>query len=380
MELDKIHNSSQKDFLESVYVLSHSKGTFSAYEKALSNKNKTGFCDFIKEKYNLDEFELVEKIKENSLDVYKILREFVVFLDLSGYKPSSIKSRLAAVKGYLRHLGIKIYSEDCRHSVRLPKNIMRKEEPLTKEMLLRLLRNSTPKLQTVILVAVASGMRIGEIVQLQIRDIDFEYKPTKIRIRAETTKTREERETFLTEEATNSLKDYLKRFFNWKEGERNENLKSQIIFGRTSLSSHKIKLDKNDKKDPFMKAENVLQKALYRQIRRIPDLSRDNENGRKVIHFHAFRKYFRTVVGNACGRDFAEALIGHKFYLSTYYNLSEAQKKELYLKAEPYLTISDLTKVEANLKDVMKKYDELETKYNNLMNRFDEISIKVLNK
>lgn len=49
----------------------------------------------------------------------------------------------------------------------------------------------------------------------------------------------------------------------------------------------------------------------------------------------------RTVVENACGRDFAEAMIGHKFYLSTYYNLSEAQKKELYLKAEPYLTISN---------------------------------------
>ena len=43
----------------------------------------------------------------------------------------------------------------------------------------------------------------------------------------------------------------------------------------------------------------------------------------------------RTAVGNVCGRDFAEALIGHGFYMDTCYVLSDAQKQELYLKAEP---------------------------------------------
>ncbi len=88
-------------------------------------------------------------------------------------------------------------------SVKLPKRIKHREEPLTKEIhcqvTSRVYRSS---LHTAILVAIASGMRIGEIVQLKISDIDFESRPTKIRIRADTTKTKQSRETFLTNEAT----------------------------------------------------------------------------------------------------------------------------------------------------------------------------------
>jgi hypothetical protein len=59
-------------------------------------------------------------------------------------------------------------------------------------------------------------------------------------------------------------------------------------------------------------------------------------------------------VGNVCGRNFAEAIIGHDFYMDTYYNLSTEDRRKLYLKAEPYLTISDTTVVEKNIKDLEK--------------------------
>lgn len=342
-----------ESYLDYVYMLSHSNSTRKSYRSAVLS-----FQEFLSEKYGLNEFDAIVKIKGQELDVYMILREFVISLDKAGYAPSSIRGFLAIAKGYLRYLGIKIYAEDCKYTVKVPKPVTTREEPLTKEMLVRLLRNLTPKLQTVVLVAVATGMRIGEIVQLRIADVDFSYKPVKIKIRAETTKTRESRETFLTEEAANSLKDYLRRFYGWKEGANNEHLNDQIIFGRTSLGS----VSKKPVKDKTHSAVNLLQKMLFHQITKISDLSKNNENGRKAIHFHAFRKYFRTVVGNACGRDFAEAMIGHKFYLSTYYNLSEAHKKELYLKAEPYLTMSDYSKVDKTLQEMSDRQKELERK------------------
>ncbi|MDE1770943.1 MAG: hypothetical protein KGI28_10405, partial [Thaumarchaeota archaeon] len=152
------------------------------------------------------------------------------------------------------------------------------------------------------------------------------------------------------------------------DGANNEHLKDQIIFGRTSLST----VSRKPAKDKTHSTVNLLQKTLFHQIVKIPDLSKNNENGRKSIHFHAFRKYFRTVVGNACGRDFAEALIGHKFYLSTYYNLSEAQKKELYLKAEPYLTISDYAKIEQTIQDLTERCKELEA----WKNSFEQYAIQ----
>jgi len=367
-----------EDYLSSLYILSHSESTVSSYRMAIINKNKVGFRDFLHQKYNLDEIQLADKIKNGDLDTYKILKEFVIFLDKFGYKPKSIQGRMAAVKGYLRHLGVKVHSEDYKQNVRLPKTLRHREEPMTKEIILRVLRNVPPKIQTVILVLTASGMRIGELVQLKLSDIDFGTNPTTIRLRAETTKTREARETFLTSEATNSLKDYLRRYFGWKDGQENEHLKDVAIFGRTSLVKSK-KRTPDTKQSSYLLMSGLLMKILSYYLDKVPGLDNKNSNGRRVIHFHAFRKFFRTTVGNVCGRDFAESLIGHHFYMDTYYNMTSEKQREMYLKAEPYLTISDATKMESSLKYLSEKYQKLEAKYNNLMMRLDEISIPTPN-
>ncbi len=223
-------HSDLEEYLDSVYTTSHSTSTVSNYKVGI-----TKFQKFLREKYDLNEIELVSKVKAEELDIYKIFRDWIVALDKAGYKPKSLRVCVPAVKGYLRYLGIKIYTEDFRTLVKMPRIILVREEGLTKDMVIRVLRNAPAKLQTVILVAIASGMRLGEIVQLKISDIDFESNPTRIRVRGETSKGRENRETFLTSEATKSLKDYLKRFFGWKEGENNEHLKDKPIFGRISL-------------------------------------------------------------------------------------------------------------------------------------------------
>lgn len=364
-----------QDFLSEVYVLSHSQSSVSTYKIAITNKNKTGFCDFIKTKYNCNEFDLVTSIKKGELDVYNILKEFVLFLDRSNYGSKSIQLRLAATKGYLRHLGIKIYSEDLKQMVRVPKIVRRREKPLTKEIIQRVLRNVSPKLQTVILVLASSGMRIGELVQLRLSDIDFTTKPITIQIRAETTKTRESRETFLTTEASDSLKDYLRRHFKWEEELPNSNLKNMFLFGRTCMASRKFDPEKINTDSHA--ACNLLMKILSNALKKIPELNENNENGRKVVHFHALRKFFRTMVGNACGRDFAEALIGHRFYMDTYYQLPEEKKRQMYLDAEPYLTISDFKSVEKNIKKLSEKNTQLEEKFNDLLQYLRTNSIEV---
>lgn len=354
-------------YLDSVFVISRSKYTVNSYKSAVNR-----FRKFVDQNYRCSDTKLVDMIKNQKLDVFKILQEFVIYLNKTGNKPASIKLWLTVAKGYLRHHGIKIYSEDFRQAVKLPKKVRQREEPLTKEILVRLLHNVPAKLQTIILVAITSGMRVGEIVQLKLSDIDFGSKPTKIRIRAETTKTRESRETYLTSEATVSLKDYLNRFFGWKENESNEALKDQLIFGRTSISrrekgeirTNKIRVKDADlKASPTIAAVNSLINSLKTHTKKVPELARFNENGRNMIHFHAFRKFFRTVVGDVVNRDYAEALIGHHFYMDTYVNLPQDKKLENYLKAEPYLTISDFAKVEKDLSKIAEKEKELEEKY-----------------
>jgi integrase len=355
-----------QDYLDTIYIQSHSQASVICYRTGIIG-SKNGFRIFLKEKYNCDEIQIKNRIENEELDVYKILNEYVVYLDKKGIKPKTIKQWFTVVKGYLTHLEVEVFTEKCKQRVKLPKVLRVKKEPLTKEILVKLLRNLDAKLATAVLVAISSGMRVGEISALTLADIELNRDPVKINIRAETSKSREDRETYLTHEASEALKDYLKRYFGWREDSTNEHLHGIRIFGRTS------KIKKNSLKGRLPKLEEqvsgpmILQKILARRISKIPELDRLGRDGRRVIHFHAFREYFYTIVSNVSGSNFAHALMGHHDYLDTYYALSEKQQVKLYQKAMPYLTISDYTKIEQDLEkiqnnqtDILEKYAEFE--------------------
>lgn len=346
-------------YLDSRYSISHSVGTVHTYKIGLDH-----FRKFTSENYQATVLDVIRYIKGGKIDVYKILQEFVTYLDKLGKNPPSIYLWMAAVKGFLWHEDVKIYSEEFKKRVRLPKKRRHREEPMTKEILVRLLRNLPAKLQTAVLFAIASGVRIGELVQVRISDIDFGSNPVRVMIRAEITKTKEARETFLTAEAVTALKDYLHRTFSWNEG-KNSGISDSTIFGtmrtqKEEYPSKSKKIGKEFRCTPEYIAICTLETTLARHIQKIPQLNKLNDNGRRMIHFHAFRKYFRTTVGDTVGRDFAEALMGHHFYLDTYYLQSEERRRQLYLKAEPYLTISDYAKLEKDLDKIAEKQNELE--------------------
>ncbi|MHB8546433.1 MAG: tyrosine-type recombinase/integrase [Nitrosotalea sp.] len=311
-------------YLDSIRTMSNSENTVRTYASGLNH-----FTKFNDQKYQCTISQVITRIKSGDPEVYRLLSDFVVYLHKLGRKPTTIKISIAAVKGLLRHEGIKIYNEDFKQRVKLPKNLRHMEEPITKEIIVRLLRIVPPKLQTVILVAIASGVRIGELVQLRISDINFESKPTEIHLRAETTKTRQAREAFLTNEATKALKDYLAGSFGWKEGESNQSIQNTVIFGRTRLGK---KTDDQEQFKTVLSAKGVLSTSLRKYAKKIPELNKLNDNGRMMIHFHIFRSYCRTIVGNAVSRDFAEALIGHRFYLDSYYQQSKEKRIELGLR------------------------------------------------
>ena len=336
-----------------MFVISHSSQTLRSYKTAINRLKK-----FLKEKYQIDELDLHLHVKNKEIDICNIFKEFVVYLDQTGLSPRTIKLSITVVKGYLRHIGIKIDSDDLKQLVKVPKIYKTREIPLDKGIILRLLRNAKPKLQLTILIAASTGMRIGEIASIRISDIDFSCNPVKVNIRAEVTKTRQARETFLTTESANALKDYLKRYHNWSDDCKDQQILQTCIFGPIFRQRGNFSRES---------AVQMLQVDLKDLVRSIPDLNVKNENGRASIHFHAFRKFFRTTVGNAVGRDFAEALMGHGFYMDTYYQLPEEKKREMFLEAEPYLTISDFKTIETNLRNLSSTHSALENKVNGLI-------------
>ena len=366
---EKTPEQMRQGFLETAYVTSHSEFTVKTYNTSI-NKLRS----FLDERYQYNEIQLTKEITNENLNVYEILREYVVYIDKQGYKPRSIRAYLSGAKGYLRYIGVRINSDDFRQLVKIPKAMTNHEKALTKEILIRLLRVCHQKLQTSILVIVSSGMRIGELVQLRLDDIDFTSSPTKIRLRAETTKTRQGRETFITVEATKALKDYLVSYFDWNEKGDNSHMNQKPIFGRTSKGET---YDNQKNSGNRWASELSLQQSLRTHVDKIPELNVKNENDRSLIHWHSFRKYFRTTVGNEVNRDFAEALMGHDFYMSTYYNLSEDKKRELYLKAEPELTISDYQEVAKTFAKLSEKHDYLSNKVDGMLDYFKTQGVKV---
>jgi len=356
----KNQNQALQEFLDSSYAVSHSYATVNAYKSGVISKTN-GFREFLKNRYDCNEIQLCIKIQNKEFDVYQVLKNYVIFLDKAGLKPNSIKQIFHAVKGYLIHLGVEVYAEKCKQHVKLPKIQRIRKEPLTRDILIRILSVVSFKLRVVFLVALSSGMRIGEIGGLRLSDIDFSCIPTRITIRAELTKTREERETFITSEATIALKDYLNRYFHWNENK--SDIDDIVIFGRTSIGKYIRITDRNEQKASV----DLLQNILHMQLKKIPELDKIGKNGRRTIHFHALREYFYTTVSNISGSNFAHALMGHHEYLDTYYTLPEKEKVKLYQKTEPYLTISDFSKIEEELEKTQEKQKGIEETHTKLM-------------
>jgi len=153
----------------------------------------------------------------------------------------------------------------------------------------------------------------------------------------------------------------LNRYFHWNENK--SDIDDIVIFGRTSIGKYIRITDRNEQKASV----DLLQNILHMQLKKIPELDKIGKNGRRTIHFHALREYFYTTVSNISGSNFAHALMGHHEYLDTYYTLPEKEKVKLYQKTEPYLTISDFSKIEEELEKTQEKQKGIEETHTKLM-------------
>jgi hypothetical protein len=138
------HEEALEGYLDFIYTGSHSDASVKAYRTALTGA-KNGFRLFLKEKHNCHEVQLVTRIKREELNVYRVLRDYVIFLDKRKIKPKSIRLWFAAVKGYLTYLEVEVFSEKCKQLIKLPKVRRLRKEGLTKELILKLLRNLDSK-------------------------------------------------------------------------------------------------------------------------------------------------------------------------------------------------------------------------------------------
>ncbi len=95
----------------------------------------------------------------------------------------------------------------------MPKIYREDEEPLDVQDIRKILLScNNRRLKTYLLVLASSGIRASEGLAIRLKDIDFTSNPTKIHIRKEYTKTRIARDIYISDEAT----QYLKQWLDWK--------------------------------------------------------------------------------------------------------------------------------------------------------------------
>ncbi|KXA98751.1 hypothetical protein AKJ39_00980 [candidate division MSBL1 archaeon SCGC-AAA259J03] len=175
-------------------------------------------------------------------------------------------------------------------------------------------------------------MRIGETLQIKKDDLDLDSEPARINLRHEYTKNGESgRTVFLTDEA----KEYLENYLEWRKGKKKGN---------------GVPYDETDKVFPFSEenARGFLNRALEKT--RLDD--RDEETGRRKIHIHSTRKFFRFNCG--LGDALTHAIMGHRRDLDRSYLRQNKEKAGRKFKeiAEPNLTI--LTSKEGNVKQMVR--------------------------
>ena len=244
-----------------------------------------------------DEMNWIDSMQGDNDIKYHRLSELVNHISKQ-VDPATVKMYYNFWKSYLRFVhGIKIYSEDTKVFVKMPKIIKRNREPLTKDIIKELCIGADNLRRAEYIVLSSSGMRISEFLNTDQENFDLDTG--KIKIMGKLTKTQAERITFISNEAIKAIDQSGAEFWE-KRNYHNE----ASYFHRLR---EKLKL-----------VERYDGSVVHK------------------ITLHSFRSFFRTQAGKI-NQDFAEQMIGHSYL--KYVRLEPKELAEQYKKLEPKIKI-----------------------------------------
>jgi integrase len=297
----------------------------SIYGEQRASKNST---EAERSKYEdlIDQY--LSEPRDYSVDLMKLV------ISLNHRPPLSAKQTFNFVKEFLSSCDIEIKHQDLKRiRNKLPKGGAQTiEEDLDTESIRSILQHMDAKGRAFILVLASSGMRVGEALRITLDDVDLEAQPSVITIRREYTKTGYQRYTFISKEATQAVKEWLKIRDSYllSSNKRNNGL---VQKGKAEPKNlHDIRLFPFSDQNASTFWNNALKKAGLD--------SHDTMTNRKQLHYHMFRKFFISQLSLKISKEIPEMLAGHKAYLSdSYRRYTKSQLAEEYIKAEYLVSI-----------------------------------------
>ena len=204
-------------------------------------------------------------------------------------------------------------------------------------------------------------MRIGELTQIKINEVDFESNPVKISIKGEYTKTKSPRITFMSNEAAFYAKEWLAQHDTYlKQTCSRINLPGQT---------------KNLQDDRLYPMHPTAVHGAFRRLLRLSDLNEiDPQTKRHVIHVHIFRKWFYTRLRLVVPEAIPQALVGHEGYLAgAYARHTEEQLASYYKKGMSSLTVYESGDYSEKIKALEEEVKRRDKKLEERINKFDEM-------
>jgi integrase len=214
---------------------------------------------------------------------------------------------------------------------------VKKDRGYTHEEISKMLEITDERMRVVILLLASTGMRIGAIPSLRIRNVD-ENKITVYE------NAKEECLTFITPECKNAIDSYLDM---------------RSIYGERINDNSFLIREQFDIRDKFAigACKGIGREVLQWKLRDIA--RRSNVRTKQVPIAHGFRKFFTTQLVNAkVNPEIREMLLGHKIGLaSCYYRPTEEEMYQEYQKSVNNLTINEEYRLKIE-NDVLRQKDK----------------------
>lgn len=329
-------------------------------------KNKVrSFVDFCEEKYAVPVDQIIKEIKAESRDRYDVLSDFKTYLSRDGKEANNLRALVKKARAFLEYHGLEYSDRQFKIRVKLPRSVKKKKQPLKRETIRELVRTAPNIwLKTLLLFIGATGMRPIEALSIRHKDLDLESKPGRVTIRAEFTKMKVERYTFLTAELVQQVKDLVA----YKHRERGLTCRNKD--GTFYTVELKPKIRPNDLLFAIYRREetarlpkvqsmyNVYNNKLNAMLDTMGLDEKEDDGRRRKITEYSLRRFVKSTISNAGFADFSEWFLGHRS--SEYWNVDDEEKIDVFKRIEDRLTFLDVSRIEAKGADSDSKIDALQ--------------------
>lgn len=274
------------------------------------------YSDYTEKNYELDLFKYFEYLDKNNLNYltvkYKDVSNFTLFLAKQNYKSTTINRIDSSIRSFYNYLELeeKINGNPFKaaSNLKVPKrlpNYFKYDEYLT--MISVIDKDDYEYRNRLILeMLFATGLRVSELSNIKIKDIDFSEREIKIMGKGS-----KERFVFYNKECAQVLDSYLKE------------CRSKLLNGKDS---------------EYLFINHLGDKLTDRGIRLIIDKIVKKSCIKSKVSPHTFRHTFATMLLNeGCNIKSVQELLGHSSLGTTgiYTHLTNDEVRLAYMKAHP---------------------------------------------